>query len=139
MNQEPKTNRFIIFRNWLACLLVLVGSTALGSPLKDKQKAVEKHLKSDVNFEKKVKVLLAFQKWSDQVIFSKSEKLKDDELTQIMQYSNLLKALKPQTLNSKNCKAAGNRVVDEDLTPMSEDLSAPAKQILSWLKLLCKK
>ena len=107
--------------------------------LEKKTAVVEKLLKKSDSFEKRLKVILAFQSWTNKQIFNQGSKMSEDEMTELMQYANLLKALKPQTLTPKNCKSAGNRVVDEDLTPISEDLSPVAKKLLEWLKVICPK
>jgi len=109
------------------------------SKLTTQKQSVEKILNSKTTFEKKVKIIVAFKNWADKEVLSSSEKMTEEELTQVMQYSNLLKALKPSQLSLKNCKSSAEKVLDEDLTPMSEKPSAPAQAILIWLKLLCIK
>lgn len=101
------------------------------------QKAVENYLKSKKSFELKLKILVAFKNWADKEIISNNDKLSEDDLAQVMQYSNLLRALNPTQLTIKNCQAGAEKLIDEDLNPMSETLSTPAQVILAWLKQLC--
>lgn len=104
-----------------------------------KKKLVDKHLSSKISFEKKLKVLRAFESWIDKEILSRSDKLNEEDLTQLMQYSNLMRAANLKSITEKNCQLAGNRVTDEDLTPASEGPSAAAQTILGWIKFLCPK
>jgi len=107
------------------------------SKLVMQQRAVENYLKSKKSFELKVKILVAFKNWADKEIISNNDKLSENDLAQVMQYSNLLRALNPTHLTLKNCQAGAEKLIDEDLNPMSETLSPPAQVILSWLKQLC--
>ncbi len=109
------------------------------SPLTNQKKAVEKNLKSKLSFDKKAKAIAAFKKWTDKEVLTNSDKLSEDELTEIMQYSNLLKALNPTKLNIKNCNKGANLVLEEDFNPLNNKPSPPALTILSWLKSLCPK
>lgn len=113
--------------------------SAAASKLNKQKQIVEKYLKGKTTFEKKAKMILSFKNWADKEVLSHSDKLSEEELTQIMQYSNLLKALNPAKLTIKNCKTSAENVLDEDLTPMSEKPSDQAQTILSWLKLICTK
>lgn len=112
---------------------------AFGSEFTNKKNIVDKNLKGSIAFEKKVKVLAAFQSWADKELTSNADKLNDEELTQVMQFSTLLKALVPKNITPKNCQAGIDKVIDEDLTPISEELSPPALKIIEWLKLTCAK
>lgn len=116
-----------------------VSFSATPSKLNKQKQGVEKYLKGKAAFEKKAKMILAFKNWSDKEVLSNSDKLNEEELIQIMQFSNLLKALNPAKLTVKNCKSSAEKVLDEDLTPMSEKPSDQAQTILSWLKLICTK
>jgi len=109
------------------------------SKLATQKQTVEKFLKGKATFEKKTKMILSFKNWADKEVLSGSDKMSEEELTQIMQFSNLLKALNPAKLTAKNCKSSADNVLEEDITPMSEKPSAPAQTILGWLKFLCSK
>lgn len=109
------------------------------SKLTKQTQIVEKYLKSKVSFEKKTKMILSFKNWADKEVLSHSDKLSEDELIQIMQYSNLLKALNPAKLTIKNCPSSAEKVLETDLTPISEKPSDQAQTILSWVKILCTK
>ncbi|MEY4617578.1 MAG: hypothetical protein RJB66_2538 [Pseudomonadota bacterium] len=127
----------------LICLLFLVlllnSNLSLASELNSKEKVVDKHLKSNIAFDKKVKMLVAFQSWIDSQIKTKGGKLEEKDVEPYMVYSNLLKTLNAKKLNSKNCVAMANSVLDEDLSPISEEPSPQAKKIIEWMKSLCKK
>lgn len=106
----------------------------------DKKRSIlEKYLKSKMPFEKKTKILISFQKWTDKEVFSNVDKMSEDELSQLMQYSNLLKALSPQKLTPKNCKSAKTKVLEEDASPLNENPSPVAQSIVHWLQLICTK
>lgn len=123
-------------------ILLVFGTSANSagpSELTKKQNLVEKNLKTKIPLEKKVKLLIAFKNWADKAILSDSNKLPEEELTDIMQYSNLLKAFNVKQLNPDNCKAAMNKVIDEDISPISQDVSKPAETLLHWLDLTCGK
>ncbi len=110
---------------------------AFASPLEAKKTIIDKYLKTKNPFDKKVKALVAFQSWADKEILSNSDKLSEVELAQLMQYSNLLKSITPEKLTPKNCKSAPTKVLESDLSPVSEKASPPAQVIISWLKSLC--
>lgn len=106
-------------------------------PLAQKKKAIEKQLLASSQFEKKVKILAAFQNWTDQEIKTHADTLSDDELSELMHLSNLLRVLNPKKLQTPHCKAATKKIIDEDLTPLSQTLSASAKTLIHWIKILC--
>jgi hypothetical protein len=114
-------------------------TTPTTSELTKKKSIVEKNLKTKISFDKKVKFLVAFQSWADKELIGNADKLSEEELAQLMQFSTLMKSLSPKSLTPKNCKESGDRVIDEDLNPLSEEPSAPAQTILGWLKRLCSK
>ncbi len=107
--------------------------------LKDKIRIVEKKMNSDLSFEKKTVILKAMKKWVDQQVQIGDDKLTENQLTELMQYSNLLKSAQLSKLTPKNCIQTSQLIIEEDVTPLSDDLSAPAKVLLNWFKLLCKK
>lgn len=114
-------------------------SQSFASELTDKKNIVEKHLKNNITFDKKLKVLLAFQSWTDKELKSNADKLSEEDLTQVMQFSTLLKVVNLKQLTSTNCNSAIDRVIDEDINPATEELSGTATSILNWLKLACSK
>jgi hypothetical protein len=119
--------------------LIFVAAAAFGSELSNKKGIVDKHLKGNIPFEKKVKVLVAFQSWADKELTSGADKLNDEELTQVIQFSNLLKAVAAKKLTPKNCRSSMERVIEEDITPISDDPSIAAAKLIEWLKLICPK
>jgi hypothetical protein len=121
----------------LLLFVLSVSSLSQASELTRKKALVDKNLKTKISFEKKVKFLIAYQLWADKEVTANADKLSDEELTQVMQYSTLMKVMAPKKLTLKNCKAAAERVIDEDLSPISEEPSLPAQAMLGWLKNLC--
>ncbi len=119
--------------------LIFAAAGAFASELTNKKGIVDKHLKGNISFDKKVKFLVAFQNWADKELIANADKLNDEELTQVMQFSTLLKAVAPKKLNITNCKSAIEKVVEEDITPISEEPSIAAKKLIEWLKLICPK
>ena len=103
---------FLLRLTLLISLFVYYATPTFASELIHKKSIVDKHLSSKITFEKKVKVLVAFQSWADKAVTSNSDKLNDDELTQVMQYSNLLKAIAAKKLNSKNCNLASEKLLE---------------------------
>lgn len=140
-----KKNFLLKFQNSLLCLASLLVwsqinlAAAPPSKVTKQKQIVEKYLKSKVSFEKKTKMIVSFKNWADKEVLSQSDKLSEDELTQIMQYSNLLKALNPAQLTIKNCSSGAQQVLETDITPLSEKPSEQAQTILFWLKLICPK
>lgn len=127
---------------WFLFTLFIINisaSLSFAKELSDKEGVVEKHLKGNISFEKKVKMIVAFQGWIEKQISAKGSKLEEKDIEEYMVYSNLLKVLKPKALNPKNCVEMANNVIDEDLSPVSDEPSTQAKKLLEWMKLICKK
>lgn len=119
--------------------LCLPAFLVFASPLDSKTKIIDKYLQTKNPFEKKVKALVTFQTWADKEILTNSDKLSEAELTLLMQYSNLLKALTPSKITIHNCKSGSIKIQEADQSPVSDKLSQPAQTITNWLKLLCPK